>query len=108
MPTEAAKPKRLQGCYVSDTELERLVYLWGNQRKDEAPSLRIEELAPTISRKEGYPPDPLLETARQLAQEHKHISTSYLQRKLHIGYPRAARIMEQLEEEGIEREEEEA
>ncbi|GAI35155.1 unnamed protein product, partial [marine sediment metagenome] len=41
---------------------------------------------------------PLLEAAKQLLEEHKHISTSYLQRKLRIGYPRAARIMEQLEE----------
>ena len=103
MPTEAAKPKRLQGCFVSDTETERLVYFWGNQHREEADSLKIEEFAPT--RKGGFPEDPLLEAARQLAQEHKHISTSYLQRRLHIGYPRAARLMEQLEEEGATREE---
>jgi len=101
MPTEAAKPKRLQGCYVSDAETERLVYFWGSQRREEAAQLKVEELvsSPTFGRVGGYPPDPLLETAKQLAQEHKHISTSFLQRKLHIGYPRAARIMEQLEEE---------
>ena len=99
MPTEAAKPKRLQGCYVSDTELERLVYFWGNQQREEPASLKIEELTLAAARKGSYPPDPLLDAARQLAEEHKHISTSYLQRKLHIGYPRAARIMEQLEEE---------
>ena len=107
MPTEAAKPKRLQGCYVSDAETERLVYFWGNQRKEEVAALTIDDLAPTTFRKEGFAPDPLLETARQLAQEHAHISTSFLQRRLHIGYPRAARIMDQLEEEGIERGEEE-
>jgi len=109
MPTEAAKPKRLQGCYVSDAETERLVYFWGNQRKDEIAPLKIEELAPTSTkvRKAGLPQDPLLETARQLLQEHKRISTSYLQRKLSIGYPRAARIMEQLEEEQAKEEEEE-
>ena len=107
MPTEAAKPKRLQGCFVSDAETERLVYFWGSQRREEAAQLKIEELvgAPTAGRKEGFPEDPLLVTARQLAQEHKHISTSYLQRRLHIGYPRAARIMEQLEEEGVKGEE---
>ena len=107
MPTEAGKPKRLQGCFVSDAETERLVYFWGSQRREEVAQLKIEEIvgAPAAGRKGGFPEDPLLVTARQLAQEHKHISTSYLQRRLHIGYPRAARIMEQLEEEGIKGEE---
>jgi len=107
MPTEAAKPKRLQGCYVSDAETERLVYFWGSQRREEAAQLKIEELvsAPTAGRRGGFPEDPLLEAARQLAQEHKHISTSFLQRRLRIGYPRAARIMEQLEEESSQGEE---
>ncbi len=108
MPTEAGKPKRLQGCYVSDAEAERLVYFWGNQRQEEVASLKIEELtlAHTTTQKAGFPEDSLLAAARQLAQEHPHISTSYLQRKLRIGYPRAARIMEQLEEEKGEGEEE--
>jgi S-DNA-T family DNA segregation ATPase FtsK/SpoIIIE len=106
MPTEAAKPKRLQGCYVSDAELERLVYFWGSQQKEEAPSLKIEDIATSaVGMGRAYPSDPLLESARQLAREHQHISTSFLQRRLHIGYPRAARIMEQLEEEGFKREE---
>jgi S-DNA-T family DNA segregation ATPase FtsK/SpoIIIE len=106
MPTEAAKPKRLQGSYVSDAETERLVYFWGSQRREEAAPLKIEEVVTSLTAaRVGYPEDPLLEAARQLAREHKHISTSYLQRKLRIGYPRAARIMEQLEEEGVKREE---
>ncbi len=102
MPTEAAKPKRLQGCFVSDAEIERLVYFWGSQRKDELASLKLEELVPptTPGRKGGVPEDTLLEEARQLAREHPHISVSYLQRQLRIGYPRAARLMEELEEEG--------
>ena len=107
MPTEAAKPKRLQGCFVSDAEVERLVYFWGSQRREEVAQLKIDELAPSVvtGRRGGYPEDPLLDTARQLAQEHKHISTSFLQRRLRIGYPRAARIMEQLEEESTKGEE---
>lgn len=104
MPTEAAKPKRLQGCFVSDAEVERLVYFWGSQRREEAAQLKVEELTPTTGRG-GTPKDPLLEAAKQLAQEHEHISTSYLQRRLRIGYPRAARLMEQLEEEGVKEEE---
>ncbi len=101
MPTEAAKPKRLQGCYVSDAETERLVYFWGSQRREEEAQLKIEEIsAASAGKREAAPPDSLLEAARQLAEEHTHISTSFLQRRLRIGYPRAARIMEQLEEEG--------
>ena len=38
MPTEASKPKRLQGCFVSDAEVERLVYFWGSQKVEEAPA----------------------------------------------------------------------
>ena len=107
MPTEAGKPKRLQGCLVSDAEIERLVYFWNSQPEEEAAALKVEELtlSPTAVRKESLPDDPLLEAAKQLAEEHTHISASYLQRKLRIGYPRAARIMEQLEEEGGEGEE---
>jgi len=106
MPTEAAKPKRLQGCYVSDAETERLVYFWGSQPKEEATQLKIRELVSpvTTARREGFPKDPLLDAAKQLAKEHNKISTSFLQRKLHVGYPRAARIMEQLEEESAEEE----
>ncbi|MFC1992790.1 DNA translocase FtsK [Chloroflexota bacterium] len=110
MPTEAGKPKRLQGCYVSDAETERIVYFWNNQRREEpaSPSLKVEELVPPVVgvEKRTYPQDPLLDAARQLAEEYKHISTSFLQRRLRIGYPRAARIMEQLEEEGFTRGEE--
>ena len=104
MPTEAAKPKRLQGCFLSDAEMERLVYFWGSQRQEDAEQLNIDRVvAPPPSAGVGdYPKDPLLDAARELAEQHEHISTSYLQRRLHIGYPRAARIMEQLEEEGEE------
>jgi S-DNA-T family DNA segregation ATPase FtsK/SpoIIIE len=107
MPTEAAKPKRLQGCYVSDAERERLVYFWNSQQGEEAVMPKIEELTPTATGvgRGVFPEDPLLDAARQLVKEHTHISTSFLQRRLRIGYPRAARLMEQLEEEGVRKEE---
>jgi S-DNA-T family DNA segregation ATPase FtsK/SpoIIIE len=103
MPTEAAKPKRLQGCFVSDAEVERLVYFWNSQKGEEAVMPRIEEITTTAAGRGNFPDDPLMDAARQLAEEHGHISTSFLQRRLRIGYPRAARIMEQLEEEGVSR-----
>ena len=102
MPTEADKPKRLQGCFVSDAEIERLVYFWGNQRKEEAPSLKLDDMpVGTTTTKKGIPEDPLLAEARKLAEEHKQISASFLQRHMRIGYPRAARLMEDLEAEDI-------
>ncbi len=100
MPTEAAKPKRLQGCFLSDPEIERMVYFWNNQKKEVASQLRMEDLVEVEeAREENVPEDPLLIEARKLASEHENISTSFLQRHLRIGYPRAARLMEQLEEE---------
>jgi S-DNA-T family DNA segregation ATPase FtsK/SpoIIIE len=107
MPTDASKPKRLQGCYVSDPETERLVYFWSSQKK--AGMLNIPELAavdvttpPTTREREVFDEDPIKEAARKLMQEHDgNISTSFLQRKLRIGYPRAARIMEELQEEEL-------
>ncbi len=102
MPSEASKPKRLQGSFVSDAEIERLVYFWGNQRQAEVSPINFDEAVEfPSSQKIAPPPDPLLEEARCLAQEHKHVSTSFLQRRLRIGYPRAARLMEALEQEGL-------
>jgi S-DNA-T family DNA segregation ATPase FtsK/SpoIIIE len=42
-----------------------------------------------------------MEEAKRLAQEYRHISTSFLQRRLRIGYPRAARLMEDLQQSGL-------
>jgi S-DNA-T family DNA segregation ATPase FtsK/SpoIIIE len=102
MPTEASKPKRLQGSFVSDTEIDRLVYFWGNQRQVEMSFVDFDEVADRpLGGQITAPPDPLLEDAKRLAQEYKHISTSFLQRRLRIGYPRAARIMETLQQAGL-------
>jgi S-DNA-T family DNA segregation ATPase FtsK/SpoIIIE len=102
MPTEASKPKRLQGSFVSDAEIERLVYFWGNQRQISVSSVDFDEVAERpLGVQIAAPPDPLLEEAKRLAQEYKHVSTSFLQRRLRIGYPRAARLMEALQQAGL-------
>jgi S-DNA-T family DNA segregation ATPase FtsK/SpoIIIE len=100
MPTEASKPKRLQGCFLSDPEIERVVYFWNNQKKEIGDQLRMNDLvAEEEAREEKIPADPLLEQALRLAQDHNNVSASFLQRHLRIGYPRAARLMELVQEE---------
>jgi len=103
MPTDAAKPKRLQGSYVSDQEIEHIVRFWTDDRfrhiRPEVADHLLQEVK-GVSDVEGEA-DPLLDQARELAQEHTRVSTSLLQRRLHIGYPRAARLIDQLEAEGV-------
>jgi S-DNA-T family DNA segregation ATPase FtsK/SpoIIIE len=98
-PTEAAKPKRLQGCYVSDAETERLVYFWGSQKEEQVTEIKIESVPGTVPGIHAPPKDVLMEQARKLVQDQEQISASFLQRKLQIGYPRAARLKELLDEE---------
>ena len=101
LATDAIKPKRLQGPFVTDAEIERIVYFWGKQKRsgDVATSFEENEQGSLPIKKE--PDDPLMVVARQLAHDHLELSASYLQRRLHIGFPRAARLMEELEAEGL-------
>ncbi len=106
MPTDAAKPKRLQGSYVSDQEIDKIVAWWVNDRfrhlvPDKLDHLLEEVRAETEEERAAAEEDPLYEAAKELATQHSRISTSLLQRRLHIGYPRAARLVDLLEEEGI-------
>ncbi len=104
MPTDAAKPKRLQGVFVSDQEIDRLVSFWTQERflEMERPMYDhlIDEAKSAVEELTGDE-DPLLNRARELAAEHGRISTSMLQRRLRIGYPRAARLMDMLEDENV-------
>jgi len=94
LPTEATKPKRLQGCLVSDEEIEQLVKFWAGQRPKQ-PAAPPPEHAPEKA------PDSLIEQARQLAKKHTSVSASFLQRRLGIGSSKANELMEQLEREGL-------
>jgi DNA segregation ATPase FtsK/SpoIIIE, S-DNA-T family len=106
MPTDASKPKRLQGSFVSDRELDAIVTWWSSDRfrhlvPDKMDHLLEEVEVETIERREEEDDDPLYDAARELAGQHSRVSTSMLQRRLHIGYPRAARLIDQLEENGV-------
>lgn len=97
-PQQSA-PIRLQGCFVSDKEIDRLTSFWRDQGRDMEQSELFPPWTQILDGKE--PPDSMLDQAVELAEGRKRISTSFVQRKLHIGFPRAARLMDQLEERGI-------
>jgi S-DNA-T family DNA segregation ATPase FtsK/SpoIIIE len=100
LPPDAGKPVRLRGCFVSDREIEAVVDFWKRWTETRAPVDLVAKAFVALEARETSE-DPFLEKARELAREHKHISTSLLQRRLRIGYPRAARIMDLLEAEGL-------
>lgn len=103
---DAAAPRRIQGCYISEEELEALIRFWQREAGATPAQAPWEALAesngPEQWRLEGETEDAaLLEKAIALAQQLGHISTSAIQRRLRISYPRAARLMEQMEAMGI-------
>ncbi|MFC1925758.1 DNA translocase FtsK [Chloroflexota bacterium] len=91
LPLDIAKPIRLQGCFASNEEIDRLVTFW----RDQSYSHRVE-----LHYEEGSDEDPILIEARRLAKEHKQLSVSFLQRQLRVGYSRALKLMQQIQEEG--------
>ena len=91
LSAELSKPKRLQGCFASQQEIERVTRFWA----DQARAQPIEVLTYTG---EQSSKDPLLEQAKQLAKDHKQISASFLQRQLRIGSARAEELLRQLQE----------
>jgi S-DNA-T family DNA segregation ATPase FtsK/SpoIIIE len=98
MSPQQAAPVRLQGCFVSDAEIERLTDFWRNQQwGDEQPGL----FPPWAGLDQEDEADDLLDQAIELLSDRDRISTSFVQRQLRIGFPRAARLIDQLEEQGI-------
>ncbi len=110
-PMGANKPLRIQGCYVSDEEIERVVEFvksGGTTNYDDNVMIEIErQAAIEKQQKTGVPEeaadsdDPVLDEAIKVVVELGQASTSLLQRKLKLGYARAARIIDQMEERGI-------
>ncbi|MBC7248884.1 MAG: DNA translocase FtsK [Anaerolineae bacterium] len=110
MASDQAAPLRLQGCFVSDRELIRLVRYWKGARTAEVPDLTSAPPEDFVQRplweemqqkaKQAHPEDDLLERAIEVVRESNRASISLLQRKLRIGYSRAARLIDLLEEKG--------
>ena len=99
MAPDSSKLVRLQGCFVSDKEMEKLVKFWRETSWAQAPAEGPRYPWHGLAAEEEH--DELLEEAVELVKRHQRASTSFLQRRLRIGYPRAARLMDMLEEEGI-------
>lgn len=110
-PMGANKPFRIQGCFVSDEEVERVVeFVKGGGKADYDDNIMLEierQAAIEKQQRTGVPEDaastddPVLNDAIKVVVELGQASTSLLQRKLKLGYARAARIIDQMEERGI-------
>ncbi len=105
MAPDASKLQRIQGSYVSDREIEALMNWFAVRQAatpDEATTDEEDQDPPWAEMPlEEDADEELLEQAANLVRERQHASASFLQRQMRIGYPRAARLIDQLEERGI-------
>jgi S-DNA-T family DNA segregation ATPase FtsK/SpoIIIE len=112
LASDAGHAVRLQGCFVSDREMENLVQFWREKMEGEALEEAPWEQALTAmaestngeSGGSGYDEEDdekLLQQAIGLVKRQRGASASLLQRKMRIGYPKAARLIDQMEEMGI-------
>ena len=113
-PVGVSKPVRIQGAFLSDEEIERIVGFIKEQENAEYDNdimAEIERNAVVDKKKGGSSSvdsgdddtqfDPLLDDAMDIVTQMESASTTYIQRKLSVGYARAARIMDQLEQIGF-------
>lgn len=110
-PIGASKPLRVQGCFISDEEVEALCDFVKNQgesqydeeiaKEIEAKAVQDKKSSPFEDDGDAEQLDVLFEKAVDIVLETGTASTSFLQRKLSVGYARGAKIIDQLEEKGI-------
>mgnify|MGYP004501885489 FL=1 len=103
-PVGESKPKRVQGAFISEEEVENVVSFIKDIKSDskcESEILEYINSASDTSIKSNEDCDELLDEAIKIVVETGQVSTSYLQRRLRIGFNRAARIVEELEKNRI-------
>jgi len=103
IPPDQAKPNRIQGAYVSDAEIQKLL---GFLNKTGVRPVYTEEVTEGVEKVVEGPEttgerDPLFNEAIRMVCQDKRASASLFQRKFSIGYARAARILDQLEQAGV-------
>jgi S-DNA-T family DNA segregation ATPase FtsK/SpoIIIE len=113
---DASLPVRMQGAFVSEAELARLIRYWtkaalGDEEAQPRPTAPVQIIPPGAELKQAPlweemeelddEMDPVFDEAVAVVREMRRASISLLQRRLRIGYTRAARLVDQLEERGI-------
>ncbi|MCK5059976.1 MAG: DNA translocase FtsK 4TM domain-containing protein [Candidatus Pacebacteria bacterium] len=104
---DMSKPVRIQSAFVSETEVKKVVQYLRKEYENEIPSMGIDfsseaERNSVISESLGEEKeDSLYEEAREVVIQTKKASVTFLQRKLRVGYARAARLVDMLEERGV-------
>ncbi len=113
MSPSASQVMRLQGCFVSDSEINRLVGFWKKAAQDHGmPANAADQMVQGLLPNLGQPGEPevialpgqedeLINKAIEIIQTEGKASTTLLQRRLRIGYARAARIIEVMQEQGL-------
>ena len=96
---EVGNPVRAQGALVTDMEIERIIAHW--QKSELKPSNPEAPWEKLLTEPEEDEDGGLVEQAISIVKETQRASASLLQRRLRIGYPRAARLLDQLEEMGV-------
>ncbi len=109
LSSDSPKPVRLQSAFVSEEEIKKVVEYLRNQDADQLDQLDLDETSDNSNDSifsslvgggdDGG--DDLYQDARIAVIEAGKASTSYIQRKLRVGYSRAARLMDELEEKGV-------
>ena len=99
LPSDAPAPLRAQGAYITDQELEKVVQYWHAQYPQaQAPAPWDDMLSQEAMLADR---DDLIERAIEIVRKTQRANASHLQRQLRIGYPRAARLIDELENLGI-------
>lgn len=105
--SDAAGPRRVQGCYISDDEVRALTQYWKKWTQEQVEKGKLERITigpweRGLTRRELLSEtDPMLEQAIELVIAEGEASASLIQRRMGLGYPRAARIVDLLHELGI-------
>ncbi|RME23637.1 MAG: DNA translocase FtsK, partial [Candidatus Zixiibacteriota bacterium] len=101
LPPGQPEPIRIHGAYISSAETERLVQFIKKQEIPARPLSTISQATGEVDEREIDLGDPLFKEACEVVIRHKQGSVSLLQRRLGIGYQRAARLIDKLEQAGI-------